>query len=253
MDLSVDVKTLIGKFVWHDHTSNDPEEARRFYSELLGWQTEVWKPGEMDYPMIKVGDGMHGGFGKAEGGAPPHWLGHVVIEDVDETARQAEAAGARLLFGPSDIPEVGRFAVIADPQGAVLSLYSPAGDQPPSEGVFVWDELHTTDIDAAKSFYGEILGWTARDESMGDMTYTMFQRAGDVEAAGAMALRPGMEAPPHWLPYIATDSVDASAQKARALGATIHVEPTDIPDVGRFAVIQDPTGAAVGLWQSSSS
>jgi uncharacterized protein len=250
--LSTGVQTLIGKFVWHDHVSSDPKRAREFYSQLFGWETEVWKPGEMDYPMIKSGGQIHGGFGPAEGGAAAYWLGHVVVDDVDETTSRAEGAAGRLLFGPSDLPDVGRFAIVADPQGAVFSLYSPAGEQPPSEGVFVWDELLTSDIGAAKSFYGEILGWTARDTDMGEMTYTIFRRAGDVDAGGGMTMPPGMEAP-LWLTYIATDNVDESAEKAKGLGAAIQTQPTDIPDIGRFAVIKDPTGAAVGIWQSASS
>lgn len=252
--MSTDVKTLIGKFVWHDHTSNDPEQAKKFYADLFGWETEVWKPGEMDYPMIKAGGQIHGGFGKTQSEAPAHWLGHVLVEDVDETAQRAEAAGATLVFGPDDIPDIGRFAIIADPQGAVISLYSPAGDQPATEGVFVWDELWTSDIEAAKSFYTEIMGWTARDMDMGGPgKYVIFQRAGDVDAAGGLQISPDMQAQPMWLTYIATDDVDATAARAKELGATILQEPADIPDVGRFAVIQDPAGAAVGLYKSTST
>jgi uncharacterized protein len=254
MGLSTDVKTLIGKFVWHDHTSTDIEKAKNFYADLLGWETEVWKPGEMDYPMIKADGQMHGGFGTTEGGAPPHWLGHVLVEDVDETARRAEAAGAKIVAGPLDIPEVGRMVVIADPQGAVLSAFAAATEAPSSEGVFVWDELHTSDIDAARSFYTEVFGWTARDTDMGEMgTYLIFKRAGDVDVGGGMQLSPDMQAPPHWLPYIGTNDVDGTAARARELGGTILQEAMDIPDVGRFAVVQDPVGAVFGLWKSSST
>ena len=128
--MSTDVKTAIGRFVWHDHISGDTEKAVSFYTELFGWETQVWKPGEMDYPMINAGGQMHGGFGPAQGGAPPHWIGHVLVEDVDETGTHAESAGGKILAGPMDIPEVGRMVVIADPQGAVLSAFSSAGDPP---------------------------------------------------------------------------------------------------------------------------
>jgi predicted enzyme related to lactoylglutathione lyase len=252
MGLSTGVQTAIGKFVWHDHISTDVEKAKSFYSELFGWETEVWKPGEQDYPMIKAGGQMHGGFGPAEGGAPAHWLGHVLVEDVDETVRRAEGAGAKILAEPSELPEVGRVSVFADPQGAVVSAYSPAGDVPESEGVFVWDELHTSDIQAAKSFYTEVFGWTTRDTDMGEMgTYVIFQRAGDVDAAGGMQLPKGMAAPPHWLAYIGTDDVDRTTARAKELGGTILQEPMDIPDIGRFSIIQDPTGATVGIYKPS--
>jgi uncharacterized protein len=252
--LSTGVKTQVGKFVWHDHISTEIEKAKNFYGELLGWETEVWKPGEMDYPMIKVNGRMYGGFGPAEGGAPPHWLGHVLVEDADETVRRAEAAGAKIVAGPFDIPEVGRMAVMADPQGAVLSAFAPAAEAPPGEGVFVWDELHTRDIQAAKSFYTEVFGWTTRDTDMGEMgAYLIFQRAGDVEVGGGMQLSPSMQAPPHWLAYIGANDVDATAARAKELGGSIHQEAMDIPEVGRFAIVQDPVGAVFGLWKSSST
>jgi predicted enzyme related to lactoylglutathione lyase len=250
--LSTDVQTAVGTFVWHENKSNDVEKAKDFYTQLLGWELEVWKPGEVDYPMIKVGDQMHGGFSTAQGDAPSHWLGHVLVTDVDETARRAEAAGGRILFGPEDMPEIGRFALIADPQGATISLHSPEGDAPIAVGTFVWDELVTSDVDGARSFYTEVIGWTTREMDMGpEGTYTIFQR-GETDVAGCMAQPEGMQSPPQWLPYIATDDVDATVGKATDLGATAFMEATDIPNVGRIAVLQDPVGAVFGLFKPSS-
>lgn len=250
--MSTGVQTAVGKFVWHENHSPNVDQAKSFYTELLGWETETWKPGEMDYSMIKVGDQMHGGFWKAEGGTPPMWLGHVLVEDVDETARRAEGAGGRILEGPMDVPEVGRFALIADPQGAVVSAYAPQGEGGSGEGTFVWDELMTTDVEGAKSFYGEVFGWTAQDMEMGEMgTYTIFKRAGDADAGGCMPTPPGVEAPPHWLPYVATSDVDATAARANELGGTVVQEPLDIPSVGRIAIVRDPAGAVFGLWKGT--
>jgi predicted enzyme related to lactoylglutathione lyase len=253
--VSVDVKTTVGKFVWHENVSNDRGKAAGFYKELLGWEIEVWKPGEMDYPMIKAGDQMHGGFGTAEGGAPSHWFGHVLVEDVDETARKAEAAGGKILAGPMDIPEIGRFAVIADPQGAVTSAFAPAGEAPNPEGTFVWDELMTTDVEGAKSFYGEVFGWTTREMEMGEEgTYTLFLRGGETETAGTMARPEGAEAPPHWVSYVGTSDVDGTAARAKELGGTVLVEAMDIPgNIGRFAIVQDPVGAVFGLFKGNET
>jgi predicted enzyme related to lactoylglutathione lyase len=254
MGLSTGVQTAVGKFVWHENHSTDVQKAKDFYTQLFGWETETWKPGEIDYPMIKVGEQMHGGFNAAQGDAPSHWLGHVLVQDVDETVRRAEAAGGNIAAGPMDMPEIGRFALIADPQGATISLYSPEGEAPISEGTFVWDELLTTDVDGAKSFYTEVIGWTTRDMDMGDQgTYTIFQRAGEVDVAGMMARPEGVEAPPHWLPYIAADDVDATVAKAKELGGNAFMEGTDIPNVGRIAVLQDPVGAVFGLFKPSEA
>ena len=250
--MSTNVQTKVGTFIWHENNSTDPEKAKSFYTELLGWDTEAW-PGEQEYTIVKVGDKGHGGISTAQGGAPSHWMGNVFVEDVDEVARRTEAAGGKVLFGPDDIPEVGRFALIADPQGATLSAFAPQpqGDGELGEGVFVWDELHTSDPAAAKSFYGEVLGWTARDEDMGGFSYTIFQSPSGTDVGGCMQLMEGTPAP-HWLVYIGTDDVDASTARAKELGATVHVEPADIPNVGRFSVIQDPTGAVFGLYKPTS-
>lgn len=252
--MSTGVQTMVGRFVWHDHISADVERAKAFYTELLGWETETWKPGEMDYPMIKAGGQMHGGFGPAQGGAPSHWLGHVLVDDVDAAVARAEGAGGGTLAEPMDIPDVGRMAVLADPQGAVFSVFTPLGEAPSSEGAFVWDELLTTDVEGAKRFYGEVVGWTTNDKDMGEMgTYTLFRRAGDVDSAGCMTMPPGVEAPPHWLTYLATDDVDATVAKAQSLGGQKLMGPMDIPDVGRLAVLQDPTGAAFGIFKPSNA
>ena len=248
-DLSTGVQTAIGKFVWHDNMSTDAAKAKDFYTELFGWELEPF-PGA-DYKMIKAGGSLHGGFGAAQGGAPSAWTGHILVEDVDATADKAKSAGGTVITEPMDIPDVGRFAVIADPQGAVFSAFASTGDSPGGEGTFVWDELVTTDVDDAKRFYGEVLGWTSKDLPMGPGTYTMFKRAGDADVGGLMQ-RPREDIPPSWTTYIGTQDTDASVAKARELGATILMEPMDVPEHGRFAIIQDPTGAVFGVWQSTS-
>ena len=252
---TTDVQTAIGRLVWHDHISSDVDTAKSFYAELFGWTIETWKPGEMDYPMISAGGKQHGGFGTAPAGVPPHWLGHVLVEDADETAAKAEAAGGRIVAPAMDIPEIGRMVVIADPQGAVFSAFASAspGEGSSAEGAFVWDELLTTDVDGAKSFYGEIFGWTTTDMDVGESeTYTLFQRAGDVSTAGCMAKPADLPVPAAWITYIGTDDVDATTEKAPSLGARVQVPPMDIPnDIGRFSVLIDPTGAAIGVFKGN--
>jgi uncharacterized protein len=256
--MSTETQTAVGKFVWHDHQSKDVEKAKSFYTELLGWDLETFDPDGLNYPTIKTGDQMHGGFGEAAEGSPPHWLGHVLVADADDAAEKIKAGGGTIYYGPADITGVGRFAVFADPQGAVASAFASAtpAEGPPAEGVFVWNELATSDIDAAKKFYGEVFGWSSRDMDMGDgMTYTIFEAPGGGDVAGGMPLTEEMKShgvPPNWLSYLGTDDVDASADKAKELGATVHMPPTDIPEVGRFSVLQDPTGAAFALYKGTS-
>ncbi|HHJ15743.1 MAG TPA: VOC family protein [Gammaproteobacteria bacterium] len=114
-------------------------------------------------------------------------------------------------------------------------------------GAFSWNELMTTDVEAAKAFYGSLFGWTLEGMQTNDMAYTM-AKAGDREVAGLMAMPPEAGTmPPTWGAYVTVDDVEASAKQAEALGGKIMLAPRDIPDVGRFCVICDPQGATLSL------
>jgi predicted enzyme related to lactoylglutathione lyase len=240
------VAATIGKFVWHEQVSSDPKEAQEFYTQLFGWSTEVFKPGEADYAMISAAGQSHGGFGKAmEGAPPPHWLGHVRVEKLEDTIEKAKGAGGKLAAGPFEMGEVGRMAIIADPQGAYVSAYEPAGDSPAPEGVFVWDELGTTDVDGAQRFYETVFGWTTTDMGPDYGGYRVFNR-GEIGIAGVMALPDG-SATPGWQPYVAVDDPNATTAKATELGGSVLAEPMDVPNVGRVAVLSDPRGATFGI------
>ena len=223
--------------------SGDIEKAKSFYTELLGWDVEEVDVGEEKYPMIKNDGGMHGGFGASQGGAPPHWLGHVAVEDADETAEKVKAGGGTIYFGPSDIPEIGRFFVFADPQGAALSAFASSSppEGPPAEGTFAWDELATSDVDGAKKFYGDVFGWTSKDMDMGGgMTYTIFERPGGGEAgaAGCMPLTEEMKSnnvPPNWLVYIGTEDVDAPPTRRRSSAPRCTCRRRTFAEVGGSA------------------
>ena len=121
------------------------------------------------------------------------------------------------------------------------------------QGSFCWLELGTTNRDAARTFYASLFGWEANDIPMGPgMSYTLF-RLGGKDVSGAydlMADQLAARVPPHWMPYIKVDSADASASKAIRLGAKQILAPSDIPHVGRFAVIQDVTGAMISIFQT---
>jgi uncharacterized protein len=238
--------TTVGKFVWHEQVSSDPKRAQEFYTQLFGWGTEAFKPGEVDYTMISSGGKTHGGFGKAmEGAPPPHWLSHVQVENLDETIEKAKSAGGKLAAGPFDMSEVGRIAIIADPQGAFVSLYQPEGDGEVGEGVFVWDELGTSDVAGAQRFYEQVFGWTTSEMGAEYGGYRIFNR-GETGIAGLMAV-PDSSIPPHWQPYVAVDDPDRTTAKAKELGGSVLQEPMDVPKVGRIAVLRDPQGATFGI------
>jgi predicted enzyme related to lactoylglutathione lyase len=201
--------------------------------------------------MISAGGTTHGGFGKRMEGAPPtHWLGHVRVDSVDQTIEKANAAGGQVVFGPMDMEEVGRFAILVAPDGSFVSAFQPESDGPQQGGVFVWDELGTQDVEGAERFYGDVFGWAAEDMGAEYGGYRIF-KSGDTQVAGLMKM-PDASTPSQWVPYVHTEDVDAAVAKAKDLGATAVVEGMDVPSVGRVAVLVDPQGAAFGLFKPSA-
>ena len=251
-----------GTFVWHDLMSTDPAGSQAFYSKLFGWNyEEITIEGIGNYPMIRVGESMIGGVVPLEAeGVPSHWMGYVSVADVDAAAKTAAESGGQICVPGTDMPNIGRFAVITDPSGAAVSLWKSAEGgmtepEKPATGTFVWNELLTNDPAACTDFYPKIFDWKHESMAMpgpgGEMTYHLFKRTDQKEGSGMMQMPPGAEAPSHWLPYVAVEDVDASVEQAKGLGANVYCEPTDIPNVGRFAVLADPQGATFAVYKGA--
>jgi len=249
-----DRKLVPGKFVWFELVSRDAKKAQAFYGEVLGWKVKPFPMGDLPYEMICVGDSidtMIGGYARPKSDRQPsHWISCVSVEDVDATAKAATSNGGKVVEAPFDLPGVGRTARIADPQGADLCLFRNAtGDPPdalPTLGQWVWNELHTSDPTKALPFYEKVLGFSHRSMDAGPGgTYHILSKGG-VDRGGVTSYLPS-GVPPHWLPYVLVDDVDATITRARRLTATIPVNPEDIPGVGRFAVLKDPTGAVLAI------
>lgn len=246
-----DRKLLPGKFVWFELVSKDAKTAQAFYGEVLGWKVEPFPMGDSPYEMIHVGDTMIGGYATPKDARQPaHWISYVSVEDVDASAKAAAANGGKVVDAPFDIPGVGRMARIADPQGAELCPFNnPTGDPPdaiPPAGGWLWNELHTTDPTKAVAFYERVLGFSHRAMDMGPGgTYHIISQGG-VDRGGVTGHLPS-GVPPHWLPYVNVEDADATVARARKLDAKIPFGPEDIPNIGRFAVVQDPVGAVLAV------
>lgn len=242
---------LPGKFVWFEHVSNDIPRATAFYTALLGWKIEEMKVGDTPYRMIKNGTEGIGGFWPAEPNVPNHWISHLSVADVDAAARAAAAAGGKVVMPPQEFGSMGRGAMIADPTGATFGIWrGKQGDRPDVEkaamGDWFWNEHMSKSAQKAIAFYEKAFGFTHEDMDMGPGgTYHVLKMNG--------VARAGLFSPPDaidmafWMPYVAVADCDASANKAKQLGGTVHVPPTDIPEVGRFAVVFDPVGACFGV------
>lgn len=252
----------LGRFVWHDLMSVEPSASKHFYGELFPEWTlvdeEMSPPGMDSFTITKVtaADLLMACIVPFEPshGLPSHWIGSVAVDDCTAAIARMQEKGGKPCYPPVTIPGVGTFSVVSDAQQAFLKPFQPAGPRllptVPAPGHFCWDELLTTDVGAAKELYSYAFGWVPQDVDMGPSgTYTLFNHNG-IEVAGAMAMPPTAEAPPHWLPYIAVEDVDQRADKAVSLGAKLYVEPRDIPEVGRFSVIGDPSGATFAVFKS---
>jgi uncharacterized protein len=252
-----DRKPRPGKFVWFEHASRDAKKAQAFYGEVLGWKVQKW--GDTPYEMILAGDTldtMIGGYTTpANDRQKSHWISYVSVEDVDATAKAAAANGGKVIEAPHDLPGVGRAARIADPQGAELCVFRNANGDPPDPPAttapppqrFFWSELHTTDPIKALSFYEKVIGYTHETMDMGpDAAYHTLNTNG----VGRGGVTGYLQGAPHWLPYVAVDDPDATLARAGRLGGKVLMGPDDIPGVGRFGVVEDPTGAVLAVMKA---
>lgn len=247
------MSTYDGQFIWYELMTSDSKAAQAFYSKTVGWEpVDSGMPG-MDYTLFKIGETAIAGVMTlpdevAAGGARPGWLGYVAVEDVDAMAKTFEAAGGTIHHAPDDIPGIGRFAVVGDPQGVVLCLFRGDGEPPESlpkdtPGTVGWHELYTDDLDAAVAFYSERFGWEKMDAmDMGPMgIYQMFGKNGTM--MGGMMKRPAEMPVSSWAYYFIVDSADAAIARATEAGGQIVNGPMEVPGGMWIAQGIDPQGA----------
>ena len=248
-----------GRFVWHEYAAKDVPAAIAFYGPLFGWTTAEMEMGPgAKYTILKTGETQVGGMtGVETEQTPAHWRLYCTVPDVDAAVVKAKELGGSEIVPAMDIPTVGRFALVADPQGALLFPFKEAQESaelagPPGAGTFCWDELLTSDAAAAVEFYKAIYGWTTTTTDMGPMgTYYVLHR-GERMAGGVMGLpMPGV--PPHWQTHVAVTDLEATVKHAESLGGHVVMPPTPVPNMGRFAVILDPQGAPFAVFQGNAA
>jgi len=246
--------TTEGSFVWYELMTGDPAAAEQFYTDVVGWRmTDSGMP-DMRYTIANAGDHPIGGITGFPPDMPdphPAWTGYVHADDVDEVTGRVQRAGGAQYRAPADIPGVGRFAVVADPTGAVFLLFHGNGPTPDplpmnTPGRVAWHELHTTDWEKAFAFYQGLFGWEKDNPmDMGEMgTYQIFKIEG-VPSGGMMNNK---DAPaPFWLYYFVVDDIDAAAERVTGHGGKIIHGPSEVP--GEMWIINafDPQGAIFAL------
>ena len=247
-----------GRFVWFDLVTTDPDATLEFYPAVTGWGTTKWNGG-MPYTMWTMNGTSIGGvmqLSPSPKGAP-HWLGYISSPDVDETVTLADNLGARIIMPASNVPNVGRFAVLTDPQGALFAIFTPETEAPGHDGEaqmgeFSWHELATHDYPAAYRFYERLFGWEkhAAQDMGGGAVYQMFGRHGLV-LGGMYNRTPDMPARPGWLHYVRVPDVDRAAQAVTRGGGRILSGPMDVPGDSRVVQCLDPQGAGFALHQKT--
>lgn len=251
-----------GQHVWFELCTSDLEAAKGFYARVLDWEVRDAEMPGMTYLM--AGPPGHAVAGMmaltpemVQGGAPAAWTGYVAVDDVDAGAARVTALGGMVCMPPTDIPGVGRFAVVADPQGAVFALFSGTpGEEPPpapapgSPGLFGWHELHTSDLNAGLAFYQALFGW--RKEETLDMgpngLYQLFGTPAMPQgAAGGMVAKETTAPQPYWLYHVNVADIDLAHARITEGGGQVLHGPHQVPGGGWIVLALDPQGVAFAV------
>lgn len=236
-----------GSFCWIELATSDAASARAFYTGLFAWGVnEVPMGDEMGTYYIFHSAGRETGAMYQSSEMPPNWTSYIAVANVDETVEQVKARGGEVHAGPMDVFDMGRMAVIGDPQGAVFAIWQAknhAGigvrDQ---ADALCWNELQARDVSAAKKFYPPLFGWRMKEAP----DYTEWH-LGENAVGGMLPSQAPRHVPSYWLPYFAVEDCEKSVAQAESLGGSILLAPMDIPNVGRFAVLRDPEGAVFAV------
>jgi uncharacterized protein len=248
-----------GTFCWAGLATSDVPAAKAFYGGLFGWEQEDLDAGAAGvYTLLRRGGQEVAILYRQQpqaraAGAPPHWTSYISIEDAESTAARAnELGGAAAFRAPFDVLDAGRVAAIRDPTGAMVSLWEPCSRIGATlvndTGALCWNELATTDVERAKTFFGELLGW---EYETGDDGYVSIENAGRLNGGMREQIVHERRAPPAWLPHFTVDSADKAAREATRLGGR-EVRPTTESPLGRYAVIADPQGAAFAVYEGET-
>lgn len=249
-----------GKVVWHDLLTNTPEASRRFYGELFGWEFEqprvfVGVGSGDSYMLIRHNGKLIGGMvdtnalGKKENIS--QWITTISVPDIDAAVERVAGAGGKVINAPESIGERGRMAVIEDATGALFAMiqtrHGDPGDAEPVPNGWLWDELWTSDVDAATGFYQAVLGFQHTDHAVekADRAYRVL-RHGDKPRAGVLK-NPFENERPVWVNYIRVEDPSAVTAKVEGLGGRVLVEAQSRPIGGEVAFIAGPSGAGVAL------
>jgi predicted enzyme related to lactoylglutathione lyase len=247
-----------GTFIWYELATTDGKSAEKFYASVLGWKSKDMSGPGGTYTIVSAGPADVGGIWTmpremASAGTGATWLPYIGVDDVDGFTKRVQAAGGAVKRAPEDIPGIGRFSVVADPQGAPFMLMTPASREarptvpPETPGHVGWRELHAGEGAAAFGFYSELFGWTKGEAlDIGPMGVYQEFFTNDEPTGGMMTKMP--QSPmPFWMLYFNVPALDAAIERVKTGGGKLLNEPMQVP-MGRWiAQCMDPQGAMFAL------
>lgn len=249
-----------GDFIWYELMTNDADAAQQFYAAVVGWSFSAAGKNDKDYRHFSIDNSIVGGLlpltpEMTATGARPCWMGYIRVDDVDQSVLSIEAAGGKIHMEPQDIPDVGRVAFVADPQGVMFYIMQSSGDRTsssfaatkPRVGHCAWNELATTNPGEAVAFYKDQFGWRQEgDMDMGPIGKYLFLYQGEGMIGGMMPKVPEMPVSA-WSYYFRVPDIDKAVATVTGEGGKILQAPIEIPG-GEFAMSgMDPQDAAFAL------
>jgi hypothetical protein len=250
-----------GSFCWIELHTSDQNAAKTFYAALFGWEPHDNPMGPNDfYTEFKL-QGREAAAActlrpehRAQG-VPPHWAIYIAVENADAATAKAGQLGGKILAPAFDVMDAGRMAIIQDPTGAQFCVWQANKNTgiriANVHGTLCWADLSTPDVKRASDFYSSLFGWQIAADRKDPSGYLHIKN-GEHFIGGVPPSKyrqPGT--PPHWMAYFLADDVDASAAKAKEMGANFYVPPMTDEGVGRMAVIADPQGAVFAIFKSA--
>ncbi|HEX7013662.1 MAG TPA: VOC family protein [Steroidobacteraceae bacterium] len=241
---------LRGRFVWHELTTPNGEGAQAFYTKVLNWRAQTWEE-DPSYLLFVGPRGPLAGI-VVEPSTTPHWLPYISASDIEALVEQARGLGASVIKDVTSMPNGGKYAQLRDPQGAAFGVYAspePSSEEsPPERGEVSWNELATTDDQAAFDFYSALFGWESMDEhQMGEgFVYRTFGSNG-MQRGGIYKQMPQMQGPPAWTSYVRVKDIEGTVRKAKAARAVLVNGPMEVPGGDWIAQFQDPYGAMFAI------
>lgn len=251
-----------GKVILVELVTPDLDASKRFYSSLFNWTFRDSQAGKLEYAQAMLDGRIVGGLIHKDLPAgdqhKPAWLTFISVRDVDAAKAATTAKGGKVLFEPYNLPDRGKEAVFADPQGAVFGVLASSSGDPPDElaspGEWIWSSLITSNVDAGAAFYQTLFNYDVYpvdDDGDGSSDHAVFASDNYARASANSLPEKRPDAHSHWINFVRVDNVEQTAAKVTQLGGRIVVDPRDDRQGGRIAVAMDPQGAHFGLMEWS--